>query len=64
MTAKIIQINRKSTPDSSQKFSSEAADGIVEYLDDFTDRCNALTEKLKEDIEFMERIAAESEERK
>jgi len=64
MTAKIIQINRKSTPDSSQKFSSKAADGIVEYLDDFTDRCNALTKKLQEDIEVMERIAAESEERK
>ena len=63
MTAKIIPLNREKTPDSPPEFSREAADGIVEYLDDFTARCDALCEKLEEDIEFMERHKDESEDR-
>ena len=55
MTAKVIQFDRNKKMNSAQEFAS-GVNSIVDYLDDFTERCQALTKGLKDDIVYLKSL--------
>jgi len=55
LTAKVIQFDRNKKMNSAQEFAS-GVNSIVDYLDDFTERCQALTKGLKDDIVYLKSL--------